>query len=168
MNVIEEYGFRNGVTSAAGSIEDGPHVALGAHQGHGHRHRLEITAYSDQSSGREAAIGVPRCRWTLFHAQRHLDHDPLQAGGRNYAASVGKNKDPYTYSRKSSVPITAGTPNSSSYVGDWEELALTLIHRNNFSIVVEEHDSHHISSTNQPSYHCAGTCGGRTRSLLPL
>ena len=36
--------------------------------------------------------------------------DPLQAGGWNYAASVGKNKDIYTYSRKSSVPITAGTP----------------------------------------------------------
>ena len=52
--------------------------------------------------------------------------DPLQAGGWNYAASVGKNKDPYTYSRKSSVSITAGTPTSSSYVGDWEELALTL------------------------------------------
>ena len=43
--------------------------------------------------------------------------DPLQAGGWNYAASVGKNKDPYTYSRRSSGPI----------------------------IVVEEHDSHHIS-----------------------
>ena len=43
--------------------------------------------------------------------------DPLQAGGWNYAASVGKNKDPFTYSRKSSGPI----------------------------IVVEEHDNHHIS-----------------------
>ena len=53
--------------------------------------------------------------------------DPLQAGGWNYAASVGINKDTYTYSRKSAVPITAGTPTSCSYVGDWEALALITV-----------------------------------------
>ena len=48
---------------------------------------------------------MPNGTWTM---------DPMQAAGWNYAASVGYNKDIYTYSRKSSVPITAGTPTSCS------------------------------------------------------
>ena len=75
--------------------------------------------------------------------------DPLQAGGWNNAASVRINKDTYSHSRKSAAPITAGTPTSAE---DEDVLTRSLLplpkragFQDNCSIVVEDHDSHHIS-----------------------
>ena len=93
--------------------------------------------------------------------------DPLQAGGWNYAASVGYNKDPYTYSRRSSGPIIVVEEHDRHHISlppinpldivqapaeDEDVLTRSLLplpksagFRDNCSIVVEEHDSHHIS-----------------------
>ena len=83
--------------------------------------------------------------------------DPLQAGGWNNAASVRINKDSYSYSRRSAVPEEPFPPiNPHAIVQapaeDEDGLTRSLLplpksagFQNKCSIVVEEHDSHHIS-----------------------
>ena len=83
--------------------------------------------------------------------------DPLQAGGWNNAATVRINKDYYSYSRRSAVPEEPFPPiNPHAIVQapaeDEDGLTRSLLplpksagFQNNCSIVVEEHDSHHIS-----------------------
>ena len=83
--------------------------------------------------------------------------DPLQAGGWNNAATVRINKDYYSYSRRSAVPEEPFPPiNPHAIVQapaeDEDGLTRSLLplpksagFQNKCSIVVEEHDSHHIS-----------------------
>ena len=83
--------------------------------------------------------------------------DPLQAGGWNNAATVRINKDTYSYSRRSAVPeepfppinphaiVQAPAEDEDGFTRSLLPLPKSAGFQNKCSIVVEEHDSHHIS-----------------------